>query len=130
MSEAHDQQLFEAALSGVVGYELLVQVGSASSLSPPEVLDSLAVFVAQKYLAGAMSFEDADTIMNACFGVAASEKFWAEHDRTIPPTMYEVYLVFDSGEFCHPGDDEGVNPELKYTRPAIASFLEARKNGA
>jgi hypothetical protein len=130
MSQSVSPELIEAALTGVVEYGLLVRVGSASSLTPPALLNALGLHVAQKYAAGEMSFEEADTIMNAAFGAAVSEEFWAKHDRTIPESMYEVYLAFDAGEYCRPSDGEGIDPELKYTKPAIASFLASQENGA
>lgn len=99
-------------------------------MSPGALLDGLAVFVAVKYAAGTMSFEEADTIMNAAFGVSATEEFWAENERTIPPAMYEVYEAFDAGEYYHHDDSRDVDPELKYTKPLIEKFLAAYGNGA
>ena len=128
-TQALIQSLVEAAQTGVIRYEQLVQIANAGSMSAPEALDSLALHIAKKYGIGEVSFEDADAVMNAAFATATSEEFWAKHEDTIPPFMFEVYRAFDEGEYLHPGDQEGVDLEAKYTRPLIASIL-ARKHGA
>ena len=122
-------KLIEAGLSGVIDYVLLRGEAEAASKTVPELLDELACYVALEYSNGRMSFEDADAIMNSAFGVSVSNQFWAEHDRTIPKAMYEVYEAFDAGEYYHRGDEDNVDPELKYTRPLVERFLAAQSNG-
>jgi len=124
------RELLDAGLSGVIEYSLLRSVAAAESESAPEVLDRLACHVARQYASGAMTFADADSIMNAAFSVATGEECWAEHDRTVPEATYEVYQAFDAGEFHHRGDAADVDPELQYTKPLIERFLAARENGA
>jgi hypothetical protein len=130
MNAEPSAELINAGLSGVIGYSLLQSLAVAASVSPPEILDQLACHVAQRYACGAMSFEDADAIMNAAYSVSVTEEFWANHDRSIPPVMYEVYEAFDAGEHYHHGDACDIEPEVKYTRPLIQRFLAARENGA
>ena len=96
----------------------------------PKMVDVFSVFVARAYARGDIPFEDADTIMNAIFDVAVSTRFWAEHDRVVPPHMMEVYQAFDAGEYFHPGDEPDVNPESKYTKPLIADFLARQARDA
>lgn len=122
-------ELIGIGLSGVICYPLLKLFAVATAVTPPEILDQLACHVAQQYMSGTMSFEDADTIMNAAFSVAVTEEFLARHDRTIPPLMYEVYEAFDAGEFHHHGDASDIDPEVKYTKPLIQRFLAERENG-
>ncbi len=127
MNIAPHRELVEAGLSGIIEYSLLARVAQAASKTPPEMLDDFACYVAQTYAAGEMSFEDADAIMNSAYGVAVSNKFWAEHDRTIPKAMFEVYEAFDAGEYYHRGDGKDVDPELKYTQSRIKQFLAKRR---
>jgi len=123
-------ELVAAAKEGVIRYELLRELARNAEVSPGALLDSLAALVATDYSNGTMTFDEADTIMNAAFGVSVTEEFWAENDRTIPPSMYEVYEAFDAGEYYHHDDPPEVDPELKYTKPLIAKFLAERANGA
>lgn len=116
-------ELIQAALAGALQYELLSKLADGIGQSPPELLNAFAVHIAQRYTDGGISFHDADSAMNAAFGVSCSEEFWAEHDRTIPATMFEVYLAFDAGEYSHPGDGPDVDPEAKYTRPMLKKFF-------
>lgn len=129
MNAAPSRKLIEAGLSGVIDYALLRGVADAESKSAPEVLDELACYVALEYSNGEMSFDDADAIMNSAFSVAVSDRFWAEHDRIIPKAMYEVYLAFDAGEYDHRGDDNDVDPEIKYTKQLVERFLAGQTNG-
>lgn len=114
-------------MAGVIDYKLLKAVAVAEATSAPAILDQLACHVAEQYDSGALSFEDADFIMNAAFGVGVSEVFWSEHDYVVPPIMQEVYLAFDAGEYHHHGDGEDIDPELKYTRRLIKQFLSRIK---
>jgi hypothetical protein len=123
------EALIESARTGVIRYELLTQIANAMSISASELLDSLALHVAKQYENREMSFEDADAVMNAAFASATSQEHWTRHESTIPPFMFEVYQAFDEGEYLHPGDQQSVDTELKYTRPLIAGIL-ARKHGA
>jgi hypothetical protein len=121
-------ELLAAAKEGVIRYELLRELARNAEVSPGALLDGLAALVAKDYSSETMTFIEADTIMNAAFGV--SVEFWVENDITIPPSMFEVYCAFDAGEYYHHGDPPEVDPELKYTKPLIAKFLAAHANGA
>ncbi|WP_077038454.1 hypothetical protein [Pelomonas sp. KK5] len=116
-------ELFHAASSGVIGYDLLARLAAETSVPAPQMLDSFSIFVASAYASGEMPFDEASVIINAVFGVGLSEPFWAAHDRVVPPSMMEVYQAFDAGEYHHPGDGPEVDPEQKYTQPLIADFL-------
>jgi hypothetical protein len=130
MKPAPFLELLQEASSGVVRYELLSQIAKESAAAAPEILDTLSIYVARAYADREMSFEEGDRVMNAVFSVAVSEKFWAAHDRTVPPIMLAVYQAFDAGEHFHQGDDAGVNPEFKHTRPLIEKLLADQSRGA
>ena len=130
MNNRVSNELLAAARTGVFQYALLRQLSQRTSLPAPELLDELALFVAEQYAAEAIPFEEADIIMNAAWSACVSEEYWADHDRTIPTATRQVYEAFDAGEYHHPGDGPEVDPELKYTKPLIAAFLASRSNGA
>lgn len=123
-------ELLAIAKEGVIPYDFLRYLARSAEVSPGVLLDNLALLVAVRYSNEIMSFEEADTIMNAAFGVSVTKEFFAENGGEIPPAMYEVYEAFDAGEFYHHEDSPEVDPELKYTKPSIAKFLAAQGNGA
>ena len=41
----------------------------------------------------------------------------------MPPFALAVFNAFDSGEYYHDGDQNGAEPELKYTRPQLEDLL-------
>ncbi|MBW8469596.1 MAG: hypothetical protein K0M67_15130 [Thiobacillus sp.] len=130
MNATPSPELLAAALAGVIDYELLKAVAIAEATSAPAILDQLACYVAKQYDSDALSFEDADSIMNAAFGVGVSEDFWGDHDRTVPPVMFEVYQAFDAGEYHHHGDEKYIDPKIQYTKRLIREFLSAHQNDA
>lgn len=121
-------ELLAAARTGILPYSVLRRIANEAARLAPQMLDELAYFVAQQYAEGEMAFGVANEIMNAAWSVCVSEEFWADHDRTIPEVTRVVYQAFDEGEYLHPGDAPHVDPELKYTKPLIATFLALRNN--
>ncbi|RYG94199.1 MAG: hypothetical protein EON58_16785 [Alphaproteobacteria bacterium] len=130
MNSAPFPELFQEATSGVVPYELLSRISEETSTPAPEIVDALSIYVARAYADGKLSFEEGDRVMNAIFSASVSEKFWADYDRTVPPTMLAVYQAFDAGEYFHEGDDMCTHPEVKYTRPLIEKLLAERSRDA
>jgi len=115
--------LLEAAQNGRVPYAVLKDTAAQAARSVPDLLDELSYFVASKYFADEMNFEQANIVMNALWAVCVSEEFWADYDRTIPDLTQTVFLAFDAGEFYRDSDPPGTDPEVKYTKPLIATFL-------
>lgn len=91
---------------------------SGEELSPMDFCDSFARRVAHEYAENNLSFSTADAAMNALH-VYVSNEF----DVRLPSYAWEVFLAFDEGEYRHAGDPEGIDPEQKYTRPAISSIV-------
>lgn len=87
-------------------------------LGPGAFFDHFARRVALAFDAGEIGFVQADAAMNAL------DAYCLDHyDVTLPPYAREVYGAFDEGEYRHDGDDAGVDPVEKYTRPAIRDIL-------
>lgn len=92
---------------------------AAASLS--KILEGLACSVARQYASGAISFENADAIMNEAWQMALRLA------DSLPLKFVEVYLAFDAGETHAPGDNMSEDPRLKHTLPLILEFLRAEE---
>lgn len=123
-------QLLAAARSGSISYALVKACSESAAITDIDLLNILALYVAEQYDLGAMPYEDADKIMNAAWGVSTTAAFWEANDSTIPDRMYQVYLAFDEGEYQHRGDAEDIDPVLTYTNPLVKAFLQEVRNDA
>lgn len=87
--------------------------------SEEELVDALALNVARSYAAGKLGFVECDRIMN-------SLNVWSMNtrDRLLSDLADQIYLAFDAGEYHHRGDDNTVDPEVKYTKPMIEKVLK------
>lgn len=121
-----NSRLLEAAQTGLVPYPLLKEIAVQTSRAAPDLLDELAYFVALQYATDKMDFKEADTIMNALWAVCVTSDLLTDYDVLIPSITDEVYLAFDAGEYYRESDPAGTDPEVKYTKPMIEAFLEAR----
>lgn len=79
-------------------------------------LDRIAIEVAERYLRRTASFMAADTVMNNLFHYAARHS-------DLPSTFMRVYEAFDQGEWLHPGDPSGTDPEAAYTKPMLRALV-------
>ena len=86
-----------------------------------QALNAIALELARRYDAGAMSFGDCDVVANALHSWSILIK-----SRELPRPALDVFSAFDQGEYYHNEDSRDVDPEAKYTRPAIKEILRAR----
>lgn len=121
-------QLLAAARSRIIPYSLLTRCAIEAGAPANELLNELACYVAEQYNSRALSYNEADTIMNSVWGISTSPEFWAAYDSTIPHLVHQVYEAFDAGEYHHPQDAKDVDPVLKYTNPLIVQFLVSLHN--
>lgn len=86
---------------------------------PADVLNELALRLAERYLAGALTYEFCDEVLNgianAIFDLALITEF--------PQPAYALYLAFDSGEWARRDDPQGTLPSEKYTTPMVTTIL-------
>ena len=108
--------LNQLAGEGVSHTDLQIHAVNAA-LPAPQLLDEVAIFVAREYFDGQLSFDDADRIINNVWSLATAL------DTEISRITWAVYLAFDGGEYRRSGDGPVVDPEQKYTLPAICAFL-------
>ncbi|HEY7640591.1 MAG TPA: hypothetical protein VH814_12780 [Steroidobacteraceae bacterium] len=90
---------------------------SSSATSSEVALNALSIDVARRYMSDRLSFQLADSLMNALWA------FTVEHEDRIPSLLYSVYEAFDAGEYHHREDAPEIDPEKKYTRPQISQIL-------
>lgn len=107
------------ASEGMSHTDLQVHAVNAA-LPASQLLDEVAIFVAKEYFERRLTFNDADRIVNNAWCLATDLETGISH------VMWAVYLAFDGGEYCRSGDGPDVDPEQKYTLPAIRAFLSQR----
>jgi len=102
--------------------EVIPATGLPQPNSHAEFCLAFAKQVAKQYLTSELTFDEADKAMNWLYAVSyVTETAPGE----IPDLALQVFDAFDSGEFHHPDDPRGVDPELKYTRPRIIELVES-----
>ncbi|HTR55620.1 MAG TPA: hypothetical protein VMJ10_33315 [Kofleriaceae bacterium] len=90
--------------------------------SPPHAVrafcDAYARRVAERYLAGDLSWTDGDVAINEIFALMTQEC-----GNSTPDYAWDVYLAFDGGEWVQPGKPGGD----EYTRPRILALVEEER---
>ncbi|TLU71554.1 hypothetical protein [Lichenicoccus roseus] len=83
-----------------------------------QVLDRIALYLAQEYHHERLDFNFCDVVINNLWGWSIT------HYKSISDELTQVYLAFDEGEFRHVGDTPDADPAEKYTRRYIAEIIE------
>ena len=97
-----------AAFPKIVTPEAVSPVCTAFGVSPTDFCDHFAKEVARGYLAGDLSWSDADSAMNALSG------FFFLHlpkDAPFPDYAFGVFLAFDAGEVLEAPENERITKE-------------------
>ncbi len=115
------ENIVEQAIEGNVNRRDAEALCAAESIQLNDLYNRLALFVAQSFDVSAMSYQDADTAMNAinCMMVEDASRKGDGFEFAEP--ALSVYLAFDAGEYNH-GDGE--DPIEKYTRPQIKELIK------
>ena len=109
--ESPVEEFIQAAVRGPVKHAR--DLGWYSEATLGAFCNDVALVVAQRFLDGKMSFDDADAVaneLNALYIGAPIE---------IPEPAESIYLAFDRGEFAVDGED----PIEEHTRPALRRIL-------
>lgn len=88
-------------------------------LRPAELLNTLSIEAARRFILGEMSFEIGDDIMNGLFTVIVDLGM----DEQMPQPAFNIYLAFDEGEYHHSGGSEHIKPSECYTRLQLLELL-------
>ena len=103
---------------GLAGEPAIEAFRQAHGWSEDRMCNELAWLIASKFMAGALSFELADTAINQV-------RFYSLTREPIssPEPCTAIYLAFDQGEFLHPSESPDLDPVQAYTRPLLTEIL-------
>jgi hypothetical protein len=94
---------------------------TSQGLKFKDVCNTIAVTVAKRFNDSAMTFDDADGVMNALSGLMLGHAHVVESaDPGLPEPAWSIFLAFDAGEYDH-GD--GADPIERFTRPLVRDAL-------
>ncbi|HEX6036693.1 hypothetical protein [Longimicrobium sp.] len=103
------------------GREWVHGFADAHSLSVVELLNALSLAVANRFMAGEMTFEDADGIANTLCAIMMDDAVAHGDGFELPEPAFAIYEAFDAGEWDR-GD--GSDPVERYTMPALRMILD------
>jgi hypothetical protein len=106
------EQLIQQATSGRINRAEVESFCVAEGIELTDLLNRMALAVAERFHAGTLSYEDGDGVMNALFALIVEHK-------TVEPA-WSIYLAFDEGEYNHGGTTD---PVESFTRPKIRNIL-------
>ncbi|MFT3890791.1 MAG: hypothetical protein QM730_04085 [Anaerolineales bacterium] len=114
---------FELIISQAINNEIVRQdvemLCESRDIAVGQLYNEIALVIAKRFDSKIMSYEDADTAMNAIFSMMVEDAGNGEVNPFAEPA-FSIYGAFDMGEcVLHEGED----PVETYTRPAIRSFL-------
>ncbi len=81
----------------------------------------MALAIAKRFDANTMSYDHADSAMNAIYGMMIEDAVQYGDGFMLPEPAFSVYIAFDEGEYDH---DDGEDPVEKYTKPRIAEIVK------
>lgn len=119
----HWQSFVDEIVQQGISHSTLQKHAENAAISAAQLLDQAALFIAREYFAKRMPFDEADLIINNVWCLATGL------DTGLSHVVHTVYLAFDGGEYRRSGEDPDVNPEYKYTLPAIKEFLSQYPQG-
>lgn len=97
----------------------------AVQMNSRDLLNQVAIAMADQFLSGARDFHACDEVMNLLF----SDIVNLGMDAEMPEPAFSIYLAFDSGEHWHTGDNKEVVPWEKWTRPELVQILDRLSGG-
>src|SRR5450830_1680383 len=106
--------MLEAAETGL-SINNIEPIGTGLGISPRQLVNELALAVANGFNAMSLDFDFCSTVMNGLEGVVAQLAV----DGETPEPALSIYLAFDAGEFRRSGEPIDICPTEKYTRPMI-----------
>ena len=112
--ESPVEEFIQAAVRGPVNHARYLEWYSEATLGA--FCNDVALVVAQRFLDGKMSFNDADAVANEIYALYIGEPV------EIPEPADSIYLAFDRGEFAIDGE----NPIEEHTRPALRTIIALR----
>ena len=112
--ESPVEEFIQAAVRGPVNHARCLEWYSEATLGA--FCNDVALVVAQRFLDGKMSFNDADAVANEIYALYIGEPI------EIPEPADSIYLAFDRGELAIDGE----NPIEEHTRPVLRTIIALR----
>ncbi len=105
------------------GLELsdLEQIRLQSGMNSADILNKLALTVAEGYLSHALTYEFCDGVMNGI----ANAIFEVGVVTDLPQPAFSLYQAFDQGEWVRSNDPPDTDPGEKYTRPVVMQIMSS-----
>ncbi|SDT32400.1 hypothetical protein SAMN05216598_5042 [Pseudomonas asplenii] len=88
-------------------------------ITPKDVLNELAIAVAEGYLDETFTYGFCDSVMNGIINAVMDLGMTDD----MPQPAFSLYQAFDQGEWIRRGDSPDSDPSEKYTRPAVQEIL-------
>ncbi len=114
--------LIRAGTEPILSKEDLLRWASSTGLNNADLLDAIALALANDYDRGELSFSQCDLIVNDLDSCA----LWAS--VPVQDLFLSVYSAFDAGEYYH-DNDRTKDPEQEFTRPQIGKVLREARDG-
>jgi hypothetical protein len=102
----------------VLNAEPLNAICNEMGIKLTEFYDRYASYIAVEFLAGRLTFEQADSVANDIFG---------HSEHSLEGLAWDVFQAFDEGEYYHSEDSRDMDPVQTYTVPML---LELFPNGS
>ncbi|ANJ68054.1 hypothetical protein A9404_12325 [Halothiobacillus diazotrophicus] len=112
------EEIFKKSLTENLSYGDFESFSAEEGVSIEDSFNQVSLFIARKFDAGEMSYEDGDNAMNGVWPIMLD--FTMKHDIPLVEPCYEIYCAFDAGEYDH---RDQCDPVEKYTKPAIKEAL-------
>ncbi|MBD9399055.1 hypothetical protein [Pseudomonas sp. PDM11] len=113
----------EALLNEAQHHSLSIGEISARSqrlaLSPADLLNTLSIEVARRFVLNEMSYDIGDAIMNGLMTAIIDLSL----ETQMPQPAFDIYRAFDDGEYLKRGDTNQPLPCERYTRPQLLGIV-------
>ena len=121
LSRIYNEATLRRGMSGLTGDD--VQRWTAlMNVTPPELYDRIAIYLANGFHEGELSFRFCDAVVNHLHGVIIlSGGSW-------PELFWKIFLAFETGE-SYRRDKPHEDPVATYARPLIAEIVAEYRRG-
>jgi hypothetical protein len=113
------EEIFIKSMTEDFSYSDFETFSAEEGIGIEDSFNKLSLFIARKFDAGEMSYEDGDYAMNGVWSIMID--YIMRKDTLVIKPCYEIYCAFDSGEYDH---RDGADLVEKYTKPAIKKVLK------
>ncbi|MEN1836432.1 hypothetical protein AAIM60_26525 [Pseudomonas lijiangensis] len=117
--------LVEAQAHGLTSNDLTATC-EEFGVAPRDLLNELSMAVAEGYLAGALTYEFCEGVMNGV--IAAIVDVGMTND--MPQPAFSLYQAFDQGEWRRRDDPSETDPGEKYVRPLVVQIVREFQGGS